>query len=163
MTWDVHLCKAPAEAIRLDDVPDGYGGLGKVADVVERLRSIVPGAWLDTGTVPGAWFEDNEKTGIWGGVECDAYSLRIYLHTSEDGADPEAPVKATDNVESVLLAFQPAGDPHRDMDHPVWDFIADACRALECRAEDDTWFLGPDGRPAPAPDRTSRPWWRFWG
>jgi hypothetical protein len=155
MTWDVGLMKAPGGAVVTEDVPDGYGNLGKVADVVERLRSTIPAKWFDNaetandGTLPVAWFTTEE---IWGGVDCDAYSLRIYLHTSEDYAydGPGAvPVTAVDTVEFVQLAFQPVGNPHKDMNHPVWDFIAAACRALECRAEDDTRFLGADGRPIP--------------
>jgi hypothetical protein len=165
MTWDILLMKAPEDAVIRSDVPEGYGNLGKVADVVERLRSVIPKVWFDaSGTIPTAWFTTDD---IWGGVDCNAYSLRIYFHTSErelEPLDPLTPVRATDTVEQVYLAFQRGRDP-RDTnpycDDPVWDFIAAACRALECRAEDDARFLGPDGRPIPVPE-PKRPWWQFW-
>jgi hypothetical protein len=165
MSWDVCLMKAAEDALTLDDVPHGYGRLGKVADVIARLRSIIPREWFDNANtsndnaLPVAWFTTED---IWGGVDCDYYSLRIYIHTIEDQANPgTVPVTMIDTVEFVQLTFQPAGNPHRDMSHPVWDFIAAACRALDCRAEDNTRFLGPDGRPIPLPE-PMRPWWRFW-
>jgi hypothetical protein len=170
MSWDVCLMKAPGDALTLGDVPQGYGYLGTVAHVVARLQSIIPKEWFDNAdsanddTLPVAWFTIED---IWGGVDCDAFGLRIYFHTLEDDRVGRAtPVNMTDIVTSVFLAFQPGSDPHhtdphRDMNHPVWDFIAAACLALECRAEDDTRFLGPDGRPIPLPE-SRRPWWRFW-
>jgi hypothetical protein len=165
MSWAVSLMKAPEDAVTLDDVPEGYGHLGTVAQVVERLRGIIPEACFQSDTAPGAWFENYEDR-TEGGVECDAYSLRMYLQTLEDEAEPGMPstgmpTMAKDTIMCVFLAFKPAGDPHKDMNHPVWDFIAAACRALECRAEDDGRFLGPDGRPIPLPE-PKWPWWQFW-
>jgi hypothetical protein len=166
MTWDVHLMKAPGKAVFTEDAPEGYGRLGQVAHVVGCLRSIVPEEWFANakkGAIPSAWFTAEN---IWGGVDCDVYSLRIYFQTAARELEPLAPVTETDIVEQVHLAFQPGigphdRNPHRDMGHPAWDFIAAACRALECRAEDDGRFLGPDGRPIPLPE-PKRPWWRFW-
>jgi hypothetical protein len=161
MSWDILLMKAPDDALITEDVPESYGNLGKVAKVIECLRTLIPQKWFDNpddGTLPVAWFTTEN---IWGGVDCEAYGLRIYLQTSEREVDPFMPVTATDTVECVFLEFHPVGNPHKDMNHPVWDFIAAACRALECRAEDDARFLGPDGRPIPVPE-PKRPWWQFW-
>jgi hypothetical protein len=162
MPWDVHLMKAPEDAVRLHDVPERYGYLGRAADVVERLRSIIPKQWFDNAenhTTPSAWFTTED---IRGGVECDAYGLSIYLHTLEEQAyagPGTVPAKLSDTVEYVNLAFHKTGARYRNMNDLVWDFIADACRALECRALDFDRFLGSDGRPVP---ELSRPWWRFW-
>lgn len=169
MSWAVSLMKASEDAVTLEDVPEGYSHLGTVAQVIERLRSIIPKEWFDNdddGTLPVAWFGAHGDATS-GGVECDVYSLRIYLQTLEDEAEPGTtpatamPATALDTVVCVFLAFKPVGNPHRDMSHPVWDFIAAACRVLECRAEDDARFLGADGRPIPLPE-PKRPWWSFW-
>ncbi len=150
MSWDVTLCKAPADAVGLDDLPDreddGPGDtLGTEREVVERLQQVLPGAWFES-----------DDTGTWGGVDEDAYGLRVYL------IKPDAPPSGSiDVVERVCLSFQSRGDPHRDMDHPVWRVIAAACEALQCRAEDDGFFLGSDGRPIESP-RAAKRWWQVW-
>jgi hypothetical protein len=162
MSWGIHLMKAPVDAVTLEDVPEGYGTLGTVAEVVERLRSVIPKAWFDAGRIPTAWFTTED---IWGGVDCHAYSLRIHFDTVEDDiAGTATPVNATDIVKQVFLVFQRGSDPYDTnprCNNPIWDFVAAACRVLDCRAEDDTRFLGADGRPIPLPE-PKRPWWRFW-